>query len=284
MAAKILDGKDLSEKIRSDLAEKASKLAEKIGRPPGLAAVLVGDDPASQLYVSKKHQACQEAGFHSELIQLSYTISLEELLKRIRDLNHSSVIDGILVQLPLPKAIDENAVLEAVLPEKDVDGFHPLNQGRLMLGLDGFVAATPKGVVRLLVENGVKLAGKHVVIVGRSTIVGKPLALLMLRENATVTVCHSKTKNLEKLTSQADVLVAAVGKAGLITADHVKDGAVVVDVGTSHVGGKLKGDVDFAAVSQKASWISPVPGGVGPMTIAMLLENTFDSYQKRVHA
>ncbi len=282
MPAQLLDGKDLAQKIRADLAEKAAKLAEKTGRPPGLAAVLVGDDPASQVYVSKKHQACQEAGFHSELIQLSDSISQDELLKRVRDLNRSVAIDGILVQLPLPKGIDENAVLEAVLPEKDVDGFHPLNQGKLMLGLDGFVAATPKGVVRLLLENGVKLSGKHVVIVGRSTIVGKPLALLMLRENATVTVCHSKTKHLEKMTSQADILVAAVGKAGLITADHVKDGAVVVDVGTNRVNGKLKGDVDFDAVSQKASWISPVPGGVGPMTIAMLLENTFESYEKKV--
>ncbi len=284
MPAQLLNGKDLAQKIRTDLAERASRLAEKTGRMPGLAAVLVGDDPASQMYVSKKHQACQEAGFHSELIQLSDSISQEELLKRVRDLNRSAAIDGILVQLPLPEAIDENTVLEAVLPEKDVDGFHPLNQGKLMLGLDGFVPATPKGVVRLLVENGVKLAGKHVVIVGRSSIVGKPLALLMLRENATVTVCHSKTKNLEKMTSQADVLIAAVGKAGLITADHVRSGAVVVDVGTNHVNGKLKGDVDFDAVKEKASWITPVPGGVGPMTIAMLLENTFESYEKRKSA
>ncbi len=284
MPAQLLNGKDLAQKIRTDLAERASRLAEKTGRMPGLAAVLVGDDPASQMYVSKKHQACQEAGFHSELIQLSDSISQEELLKRVRDLNRSAAIDGILVQLPLPEAIDENTVLEAVLPEKDVDGFHPLNQGKLMLGLDGFVPATPKGVVRLLVENGVKLAGKHVVIVGRSSIVGKPLALLMLRENATVTVCHSKTKNLEKMTSQADVLIAAVGKAGLITADHVRSGAVVVDVGTNRVNGKLKGDVDFDAVKEKASWITPVPGGVGPMTIAMLLENTFESYEKRKSA
>lgn len=281
MPAQLLNGKELAQKIRTRLAEDAAILAETKGRPPGLAAVLVGEDPASQLYVSRKHQACQEAGFHSELVQLSASISQDELLRKVRDLNRAAHVDGILVQLPLPKGLDEQAVLEAVLPEKDVDGFHPLNQGRLMLGLDGFVPATPKGVVRLLLENGVKLAGKHVVIVGRSNIVGKPLAILMLRENATVTVCHSKTKNLEKITTQADVLVAAVGKAGLISADHVKDGAVVVDVGTSRVGGKLKGDVDFDAVKEKASWITPVPGGVGPMTIAMLLENTFESYQKR---
>ncbi|MBI2445576.1 bifunctional 5,10-methylenetetrahydrofolate dehydrogenase/5,10-methenyltetrahydrofolate cyclohydrolase [Candidatus Micrarchaeota archaeon] len=241
MPAQLLNGKELAQKIRTRLAEDAAILAETKGRPPGLAAVLVGEDPASQLYVSRKHQACQEAGFHSELVQLSASISQDELLRKVRDLNRAAHVDGILVQLPLPKGLDEQAVLEAVLPEKDVDGFHPLNQGRLMLGLDGFVPATP----------------------------------------TTVTVCHSKTKNLEKITTQADVLVAAVGKAGLISADHVKDGAVVVDVGTSRVGGKLKGDVDFDAVKEKASWITPVPGGVGPMTIAMLLENTFESYQKR---
>ncbi|MBI5226102.1 bifunctional methylenetetrahydrofolate dehydrogenase/methenyltetrahydrofolate cyclohydrolase FolD [Candidatus Micrarchaeota archaeon] len=278
MVAKLLNGKQLAEKIRNDLAEKAASLSARVGRPPGLAAILVGEDSASQLYVSKKHQACQEAGFHSELIQLSASISQDEILKKVRDLNRAATIDGILVQLPLPKGMDENAVLETVAPEKDVDGFHPQNLGKLMAGQAGFVAATPKGVMRLLQEYGVKIAGKHVVIVGRSTIVGKPLALLMLQADATVTVCHSKTKNLKEFTKQADILVAAVGKAGLITADHVKDGAVVVDVGTSRVGTKLKGDVDFDSVKQTASWITPVPGGVGPMTIAMLLENTFDAY------
>ncbi len=281
MAAQLLNGKELAQKIRTALAEDAAKLTEKKGRPPGLAAVLVGEDPASQLYVSKKHQACQEAGFHSELIQLSASISQEELLKKVRDLNRSTAIDGILVQMPLPSGLDEQAVMDAISPDKDVDGLHPVNQGKLMLGLDGFVPATPKGVMRLLEHAGVKLAGKHAVVVGRSNLVGKPLALLLLQQNATVTICHSKTKNLEKITSQADVLVAAVGKAGLITAEHVKDRAVVIDVGTTRAAGKLRGDVDFESVKQKASWITPVPGGVGPMTIAMLLDNTLESYKKR---
>jgi len=281
MPAQLLDGKVLAQKIRAQLADDAALLAKKAGRPPGLAAVLVGEDPASQLYVSKKHQACQEAGFHSELIQLSATISQDELLKKVRDLNRAAAIDGILVQMPLPQGLDEQVVMDAIAPEKDVDGLHPVNQGKLMLGLDGFVPATPKGVMRLLEHAGVKLAGKHAVVVGRSNIVGKPLALLLLQQNATVTICHSKTKNLKKITSQADVLVAAVGKAGLISAEHVKGGAVVIDVGTTRTGGKLRGDVDFALVKEKASWITPVPGGVGPMTIAMLLENTLESFRKR---
>lgn len=280
-SAQLLNGKELAQKIRARLADEAAGFAEKKGRPPGLAAVLVGEDPASQLYVSKKHQACQEAGFHSELIQLSASISQDELLRKVRDLNRAAAIDGILVQMPLPKGLDENAVMDAIQPDKDVDGLHPMNQGKLMLGLDGFVPATPKGVMRLLDHAGVKLAGKHAVVVGRSNLVGKPLALLLLQQNATVTVCHSKTKNLEKVTSQADVLVAAVGKAGLITAEHVKEGAVVIDVGTTRSGGKLRGDVDFDSVKDKASWLTPVPGGVGPMTIAMLLENTFESFKKR---
>lgn len=281
MSAQLLNGKELAQKIRTALADEAAKLTEQKGRPPGLAAVLVGEDPASQLYVSKKHQACQEAGFHSELIQLSASISQEELLKKVRDLNRSAVIDGILVQMPLPSGLDEQAVMDAVSPDKDVDGLHPVNQGKLMLGLDGFVPATPKGVIRLLEHAGVKLAGKHAIVVGRSNLVGKPLALLLLQQNATVTICHSKTKSLEKITSQADILVAAVGKAGLITAEHVKDGAVVIDVGTTRAAGKLRGDVDFDSVKKKASWITPVPGGVGPMTIAMLLDNTLESYKKR---
>lgn len=281
MTATILKGKDIAEKIRDDLAQKAAEHAKKVGRPPGLAAVLVGEDPASQVYVSMKYKACQETGFHSELIQLAENISQEELLKKIRELNREPKIDGILVQLPLPKHLNEEVVLETVVPEKDVDGFNPQNQGKLLLGLDGFVPATPKGVMRLLLESGVSLKGKHAVVVGRSNIVGKPLALLLLREDATVTICHSKTKNLTEITRQADVLVAAVGKAGLITDEHVKEGAVVIDVGTTREKGKLKGDVDFDSVAKVASLLTPVPGGVGPMTIALLLENTFLAYKKR---
>ncbi|MBI4361136.1 bifunctional methylenetetrahydrofolate dehydrogenase/methenyltetrahydrofolate cyclohydrolase FolD [Candidatus Micrarchaeota archaeon] len=281
MAATILKGKPVAEKIREDLAQKAAELAKKVGRPPGLAAILVGEDPASQVYVSMKHKACQEAGFHSELIQLEESIPQEELLKKIRELNRQTTVDGILVQLPLPKHLNEEVVLEAVAPEKDVDGFHPQNQGKLLLGLEGFVPATPKGVMRMLSEAGVALKGKHAVVVGRSNIVGKPLALLLLREDATVTICHSKTKKLEEITRQADVLVAAVGKAGLITEKHVKDGAVVIDVGTTREKGRLRGDVDFDSVVKIASLLTPVPGGVGPMTIALLLENTFWAYQKR---
>lgn len=281
MAATILKGKPLSEKIRNELAERAAEFSKKVGRPPGLAAVLVGEDPASQVYVSMKHKACQEAGFHSELIQLAEDISQEELLKKIRELNRQTAIDGILVQLPLPKHLNEEVVLEAVAPEKDVDGFHPQNQGKLLLGLEGFVPATPLGVMRMLSEAKVALKGKHAVVVGRSNIVGKPLALLLLREDATVTICHSKTKNLEDVTKQADVLVAAVGKAGLITDKHVKEGAVVIDVGTTREKGKLTGDVDFDSVEKVASLLTPVPGGVGPMTIALLLENTLLAYKKR---
>ncbi len=281
MAAKLLKGTELAKRIREELAESASEHTEKIGRPPGLAAILVGEDPASQVYVSKKHTACQEAGFHSELIQLSETIPQDDLLKRIRELNRNQNIDGILVQLPLPKHLNESIILEAVAPEKDVDGFHPINQGKLLSGLEGFVPATPKGVMRLLLEEGIKVSGKHAVIVGRSTIVGRPLSMLMLRADATVTICHSKTKNLKEMTGQADVLVSAVGKPGLITADHVSEGTVVIDVGITRIDGKLKGDVDFDAVSRKASCITPVPGGVGPMTIAMLLENTYTAFKKR---
>ncbi|MDP2717743.1 MAG: bifunctional methylenetetrahydrofolate dehydrogenase/methenyltetrahydrofolate cyclohydrolase FolD [Candidatus Micrarchaeota archaeon] len=281
MTATILRGKELAEKIRDVISETASRWAEKTGRPPGLAAVLVGEDPASQVYVSMKHKACQEAGFHSEIIQLSADIPQEELLKKIRELNREQKIDGILVQLPLPKHLDENTILEAVSPEKDVDGFHPLNQGKLLLGLDGFVPATPKGVLRMLLEAGVKLSGKHAVIIGRSNIVGKPLALLLLRENATVTICHSKTRDLAEIARQADVLIPAIGKPGFITDAHVKQGAVVIDVGITREKGKLKGDVDFEAVKEKAGVLTPVPGGVGPMTIAMLLENTLEAYRKR---
>ncbi len=282
--AKILDGKATAEKIRSRIAEKVAFLSKTAGRPPGLVALLVGQDPASEIYVAKKHDACIKAGFFSKILRLPQTASQNQILREVYKLNKDPLVDGFIVQLPLPEGVDEQAVIEAILPEKDVDGFHPVNQGRLLIGLPGFLSATPKGILRLLKEYGIALEGKHVVVVGRSNIVGKPAAVLFLRENATVTVCHSRTKDLEKITRQADVLVAAVGKIGLITARHVRKDAVVVDVAMNRLdSGKLVGDVDFANVSRKASWITPVPGGIGPMTIAMLLENTLDAYQRNNH-
>lgn len=281
MGAKILDGKALADKIVASVAEEAAALKKKAGRPPKLVAVLVGDDPSSQTYVSNKHKDCLKAGFSSEVRTLPASTTRKALLKVVDELNNDDLVDGFIVQLPLPEGLDEEEVIEAISPEKDVDGFHPNNVGKLLIGEKCFAPATPKGIIRLLKENNVEMEGKNAVIVGRSNIVGKPLALLLLKENATVTVCHSKTKDLKEVTSKADILVAAVGKPGLITADHVKKGAVVVDVGTTRIEGNIKGDVVFDEVKQKASAITPVPGGVGPMTRAMLLENTLEAFKKR---
>jgi methylenetetrahydrofolate dehydrogenase (NADP+)/methenyltetrahydrofolate cyclohydrolase len=270
MAARVIDGRIIASGIRTRVKAEMSKLSFK----PGLATVLVGESPASRMYVSMKQKACEEAGFYSEGFELPASTSEKELVALLSRLNSSLKIHGILVQLPLPSTIKIGRVMEAIAPEKDVDGLHPVNIGRLAAGDERFVAATPKGILRLLDECGMTLEGKEVVIINHSTVVGKPLALLALNRNATVTVCHKYTKDLKKHTLLADVLITAAGVPGLIKAGMVKKGVVVIDAGISRVGDKTVGDVDFKAVSKKASWITPVPGGVGPMTIAMLLENT----------
>lgn len=277
----IIDGKELSAKIREELKQKVAELKEN-GITPGLAVVLVGEDPASAIYVRNKEKGCNDIGMHSEVYRLSEETTQEELLILVDKLNNDNAINGILVQLPLPEQIDEMAVLRAINPDKDVDGFHVISAGRLLVGEKGFIACTPKGIIKLIKSTGIDIAGKNAVVVGRSNIVGKPVALLLLRENATVTVCHSKTKDLAKVCSGADILVAAIGRPEMITAEYVKEGAVVIDVGTSRVDGKLKGDVLFSEAEKKASFITPVPGGVGPMTITMLLENTIEAAMMNV--
>ena len=272
----LIEGKTLASQIKEKIRQKVKRLSFR----PGLAVVLVGEDPASKIYVNSKEKACEEAGFYSKKIVLSADISQKKLLQEIKKLNNDDKVHGILVQLPLPEGFDEKQVIQSIKPEKDVDCFHPVNVGKLTLikrngDLDSLLApCTPKGVVKLIESTGEKISGKKAVIVGRSNLVGKPLALLLLAENATVTVCHSKTKDLKKETKEADILVAATGKPGLIKKNMVKKGAVVIDVGINRVKGKLVGDVDFDQVKKIAGFITPVPGGVGPMTIACLLENT----------
>ena len=279
MTARILDGKKLSAEIRTSIKEETALLREK-GIVPGLAVVLVGDDPASKVYVGQKEKGCLEAGFASFLHRLPDSTTQEELLALIGRLNGDPSVHGILVQLPLPPQIDPDTVLAAIQPEKDVDGFHPVNIGRLVAGLPACEPCTPKGILRLLKSTGIPLAGKETVVIGRSNIVGKPVALMLLAESATVTVCHSRTRDLAEHVRRADILVAAIGKPRFVTADMVKEGAVVVDVGINRLEEGLVGDVDFGPVSEKAAWITPVPGGVGPMTIAMLLENTLEQANK----
>ena len=267
----LLNGKALAAKIKERVREEAATLP----RRPGLAVVLVGNDPASRVYVTSKRKDCEECGFYSEEYALLEDATQAELLELVETLNGREDIDGILVQLPLPKHLNEEAVIEAISPQKDVDGFHPMSAGNLLIGRPGFLPCTPAGVMELLDEYGVGPAGKRAAVVGRSNIVGKPMALLLLRRSATVTVCHSKTSNLAEICSQADILVSAVGRTKLITADMVKSGAVVVDVAINRdENGRLCGDVDYAAVASKASFITPVPGGVGPMTRAVLMQNT----------
>jgi len=280
MAAKIIDGKKLAEEIREELKKKVKKL--KI--TPGLAFVLVGENPASESYVKSKDKVCKEAGFYTELHKLPSTIGEIELLKLIDDLNQNPKIHGMIVQLPLPQNIDEHLIIDAILPHKDADGFNPINMGNLLIGKNIIVSATPKGIIKMIESTGVSLEGKHAVVVGRSNIVGKPISILLQQKNCTVTMCHSKTIHLEKYTLDADILVAAVGKPRMITKEMVKKGAIVIDVGTSKVYDKLVGDVDFDEVKKVAGYISPVPGGVGPMTIACLLENTLEclELQKRL--
>ena len=279
MSAVIMDGKALAEKVKAQIREKVSKLR----RQPGLAVILVGDNPASQVYVRNKERDCAECGIMCYDYHLPQDASQEDVLDLVEKMNNYGAVDGILVQLPLPEQIDERVVLEAIAPDKDVDAFHPENVGRIMQGQAYYKPCTPAGVMEILHEYGIDPAGKHCVVVGRSNIVGKPMAMLLLHENATVTICHSKTPDLKGQCRQADILVSAVGKTGLITADMVKPGAVVIDVAMNrNEAGKLCGDVDFAAVSQVASYITPVPGGVGPMTRAMLMENTYKAAKCRI--
>jgi methylenetetrahydrofolate dehydrogenase (NADP+)/methenyltetrahydrofolate cyclohydrolase len=277
MAAQILDGKSLAAATRSALKRKVETLVQR-GVRPGLAVILAGDDPASKVYVRNKTSACEEVGVRSQQIDYPASVTQEELIGRISKLNADPAVHGILVQLPLPKGIDSARVLETIAPAKDVDGFHEANLGALLAGRPGVVPCTPLGCIRLIEHAGVQVAGRHAVIVGRSNIVGKPVAQLLLQRDATVTICHSKSGDLAEYTRQADILVAAVGRAKLVTGAMVKPGACVIDVGINRLpDGKLAGDVDFASVSPVAGWITPVPGGVGPMTIAMLLENCINA-------
>ncbi|MBE6582283.1 MAG: bifunctional methylenetetrahydrofolate dehydrogenase/methenyltetrahydrofolate cyclohydrolase FolD [Ruminococcaceae bacterium] len=267
----IINGKEISASIRAEIKAETEKMSVR----PGLAVILVGSDPASQVYVRNKNKACEEVGFYSEMYTLPEETSMEELLGLIDQLNHSPQIHGILVQLPLPKHLDEEKVILAISPEKDVDAFHPVNVGKIMIGNHSFLPCTPAGVMELLSRSGIDVTGKECVVIGRSNIVGKPQAMLLLHANGTVTVCHSRTKNLAEICARADILVSAIGKAKFVTPDMVKEGAVVIDVGINRdENGKLCGDVDFENVAPKTSFITPVPGGVGPMTITMLMKNT----------
>ncbi len=292
MAAEIIDGKKIAETIRAELAEEIEKLKEDHNVIPGLAVVLVGENPASQVYVRMKNKACHDIGIYSEQHTLEVDTSEADLLQLVDDLNNNEKIHGILVQLPLPDHIDEHKVLNAIFPEKDVDGFHPVNIGKLLIGEEGFRPCTPYGVLKMLEYSGVETEGANVVVVGRSNIVGKPVASMLMQKqkgaNATVTVCHSRTKDLAAVARQADILIAAIGRAEMVTADMVNEETVVIDVGVNRVddpsrkkGYRIVGDVKFDEVSQKCKAISPVPGGVGPMTITMLLYNTVESAKQK---
>jgi len=281
--ARIINGKEIAAQVRAELKSEIQALKESSGVTPGLTVVLVGENPASVVYVRNKAKACEEVGIRSTQHKMPGTTTQAELLKLIKELNASKEVHGILVQLPLPKQINEEAILEEISPLKDVDGFHPYNMGRLMIGNPLLQPCTPFGVMRLIDSTGVDLAGKEAVVVGRSNIVGKPMAMMLLRRNATVTICHSKTKDLADRIAKADVVVAAVGRAEFVKGDWIKQGAVVIDVGINRTPeGKLVGDVDFEGASLRAGFITPVPGGVGPMTIAMLLKNTVEAAKKSV--
>ena len=278
--ATIIDGQELSKKLKEQMKDRVAQMRQQ-GIVPKLVVVLVGNNSASEVYVRNKHKACGEVGIESEVIKMPEETTQQELLDVVKGLNEDRTVDGILVQLPLPGQINEKVVLRSILPEKDVDGFHPVNVGLLSIGDDCYAPATPSGIIAMFKEYGIEIAGKHCVIIGRSNIVGKPMAALLLRHNATVTVCHSKTQNLGELTRQADIVIVATGHRHTLTADMVKEGAVVIDVGMNRNElGKLCGDVDFDEVKEKASFITPVPGGVGPMTITELLENTILAAQR----
>jgi methylenetetrahydrofolate dehydrogenase (NADP+)/methenyltetrahydrofolate cyclohydrolase len=287
----IIDGKKTAADVRSELKQKVIELKEKTGQVPGLVTILVGENPASQVYVNMKIKACSEIGMHSKLEKFDESISEKELLEIIDNYNNDPLFHGILVQLPLPKHIDEDKIIESINPQKDVDGFHPASVGKLVIGKDTFKSCTPYGIMELLKRYNIETKGKHVVVVGRSNIVGKPIANMLVQKeegaNAVVTICHSAAPDLSLFTKQADILIAAVGRANLITKQMVKEGVVVIDVGINRIddpeskkGYKLVGDVDFNGVSEKSSYITPVPGGVGPMTIAMLLTNTLKAFNK----
>lgn len=273
--AQIIDGKSISKQVREEIASEVICFKEKYGCAPGLAVVIVGNDPASQVYVRNKKRGCEEVGFYSESYELPENITQEELISLVEKLNNDDRIHGILVQLPLPKHLNETEVLLKIKPEKDVDAFHPYNVGKIMIGNHDLLPCTPAGVMELLEKSGVDVTGKKCVVIGRSNIVGKPMAMLLLHTHGTVTICHSRTQNLADICREADILVASIGKPEFVKGDMVKDGAVVIDVGINRLeNGKLVGDVAFAEVEPKASYITPVPGGVGPMTITMLLKNT----------
>ncbi|MEW5762089.1 MAG: bifunctional methylenetetrahydrofolate dehydrogenase/methenyltetrahydrofolate cyclohydrolase FolD [Bacillota bacterium] len=277
MQPRILDGKAIAAQVRAEVAREVSAFRERYGQPPGLAVILVGDNPASQAYVRNKEAACREVGLASEVYRLEAGTPADAVFRLLAQLNARADIHGILVQLPLPPHLDPRLVIGAIRPEKDVDGFHPLNTGRLVSGEPCLVPCTPRGIITLLERSHIPIRGKHAVVVGRSNIVGKPAALLLLQRDATVTVCHSRTPDLARITAQADILVVAVGRPRMVTGEMVKEGAVVIDVGINRVDGRLVGDVDFATVAPRAAAITPVPGGVGPMTVAMLLANTVEA-------
>lgn len=279
--ANIIDGKKISADIRGEIAAEVAEMKNN-GTTPGLAVIIVGENPASKVYVRNKGKGCAEVGMYSEIIEMAEETSEKTLIAKINELNERSDIHGILVQLPLPKHINERAVIEAIDPKKDVDAFAPVNIGEMMLGTADFLPCTPAGIMELLKRSGVSVEGKECVVIGRSNIVGKPIAQLLLAANGTVTICHSRTRDLAEVTRRADILVVAIGKADFVTGDMVKDGVVVIDVGMNRkADGKLTGDVDYASVAPKASYITPVPGGVGPMTITMLLRNTLTAAKKQ---
>lgn len=283
MSDKIIDGKLVSEKIRNVIKEKAKRIHEEFSRVPGLAAVLVGEDPASQIYVRNKRISCEDVGIYSEEHKLSESTTQGELLSLIDKLNNDNKINGILVQLPLPSHINESIVLNSVSPQKDVDGFHPINAGYLFEGQPKFIPCTPHGIIKMLDFYNVEIEGKNAVVLGRSNIVGKPAAILLLQKNATVTICHSRTRNLNEILKNADIIVAAIGKAHFVKKEMVKEGATIIDVGINRLeNGKLAGDVDFDGVKEVCGLITPVPGGVGPMTITMLLWNTLKSLEESI--
>ncbi len=290
---KLLDGKETSKQIKSEIAEEVKQIIEAGGKQPHLAAILVGGDGASETYVAHKVKACEQVGFISSLIRFNEKVTEEELIQKIQDINNDKDIDGLIVQLPVPDHISEEKIIEAIDPRIDVDGFHPINIGRMTIGLPAFVSATPQGIVELMQRYNIETSGKHCVVIGRSNIVGKPISILMSQKsktgNATVTLCHSRTQNLKEITKQADILIAAIGVMDFVTGNMVKEGAVVIDVGIHRVksdktksGWKLKGDVKFDEVAPKCSYITPVPGGVGPMTIVSLMKNTLLSAKKEI--
>lgn len=276
----LIDGKKTSKDIKNEIKEEVEKYRIAIDKVPGLAVILVGDDPASQVYVNSKEKTCKNLGIHSEKYLLPENTDEKELIALIEKLNSNDRINGILVQLPLPKQIDENLVLNKIDPNKDVDGFHPVNVGKLLIGEKNIpLPCTPAGIIEMLKRYEIEIEGKSAVILGRSNIVGKPMSLLLLRENATVTIAHSRTRDIKEITRKSDIIVSAVGKKDMVTADMVSEGAVIIDVGMNRVDGKLYGDVDFENVKEKSSYITPVPGGVGPMTIAMLMKNTLNLFK-----